>query len=127
MSVDGLFRRVNPFVAQTSFKNRAPLAVTINLGSAPSPSSDQGDQIGRNRPLGDKGCQIFLGTTYQNGEKYTKRPQNVPNGTQNVPCDHKMYQMTTKCTEWTLNVPFGRKICRQNDHKNTNIFHSETL
>jgi hypothetical protein len=27
-----------------------------------------------------QGCQIFLGTTYQNGEKYTKWPQNVPNG-----------------------------------------------
>jgi hypothetical protein len=24
----------------------------------------------------DQGCQIFLGTTYQNGEKYTKLPQN---------------------------------------------------
>jgi hypothetical protein len=27
-----------------------------------------------------QGCQIFLGTTYQNGKKYTKSPQNIPNG-----------------------------------------------
>jgi hypothetical protein len=33
-----------------------------------------------------QGCQIFFGTTYQNGEKYTKQPQNVPNG-------HKIYHM----------------------------------
>jgi hypothetical protein len=25
-----------------------------------------------------QGCQIFLGTTYQNGEKLTKWPQNIP-------------------------------------------------
>jgi hypothetical protein len=25
-----------------------------------------------------QGCQILIGKTYQNGEKYTKRPQNVP-------------------------------------------------
>jgi hypothetical protein len=31
-----------------------------------------------------KGCQIFLGTTYQNGEKYTNY--------------HKIYQITTKYT-----------------------------
>jgi hypothetical protein len=26
-----------------------------------------------------QGCQIFLGPKYQNGEKYTKLPQNTPN------------------------------------------------
>jgi hypothetical protein len=26
-----------------------------------------------------QGCQIFLGTKYQNGKKYTKLPQNIPN------------------------------------------------
>jgi hypothetical protein len=26
------------------------------------------------------GCQIFLGPKYQKGEKYTKLPQNIPNG-----------------------------------------------
>jgi hypothetical protein len=26
-----------------------------------------------------QGCQIFLGTKYQNGEKYTKLPQTIPN------------------------------------------------
>jgi hypothetical protein len=25
----------------------------------------------------DQGCQIFLGTTYQNRGKYTKGPQNI--------------------------------------------------
>jgi hypothetical protein len=29
--------------------------------------------------ISEQGCQIFLGTTYQNGEKYTKGPQNLPN------------------------------------------------
>jgi hypothetical protein len=27
----------------------------------------------------EQGCQIFRGTTYQNGEKYTKLLQNLPN------------------------------------------------
>jgi hypothetical protein len=52
-------------------------------------------------------CQIFLGTTYQNGgkifqttRKYAKRPQNIPHGrkiypmTQNIPHGRKIYQMT---------------------------------
>jgi hypothetical protein len=42
-----------------------------------------------------QGCQIFLGTTYQNG-KNTKLPPNVPNG-------HKIYQSA-------VNIPNGRKI-----------------
>jgi hypothetical protein len=47
-----------------------------------------------NRPLGIEatfvqGCQIFLGTKYQNGEKYTKLPQNKTNG-------HKIFQMAIK-------------------------------
>jgi hypothetical protein len=37
----------------------------------------------------DQGCQIFIGTKYQNGDKYTKLPQNKTN-------DHKVYQMTVK-------------------------------
>jgi hypothetical protein len=36
-----------------------------------------------------QGCQIFLGTKYQNGEKYTKLPQNIPNG-------HKIFAMAVK-------------------------------
>jgi hypothetical protein len=27
----------------------------------------------------DQGCQIFVGPKYQNVEKYTKLPQNIPN------------------------------------------------
>jgi hypothetical protein len=30
-----------------------------------------------------QGCQIFIGTIYQNEEKHTKLPQNIPN-------DHKI-------------------------------------
>jgi IS30 family transposase len=40
-----------------------------------------------------RGCQIFLGTIYQNGKEYTKRPQNLPD------C-HNIYKITTKYTEW---------------------------
>jgi hypothetical protein len=36
-----------------------------------------------------RGCQIFRGAKYQNGEKYTKLPQNITNG-------HKIYQMSVK-------------------------------
>jgi hypothetical protein len=39
--------------------------------------------------LTHQGCQIFLGTTYQNGEKYTKWHQNVPNG-------HEIHEMAKK-------------------------------
>jgi hypothetical protein len=42
-----------------------------------------------------QGCQIFLATTYQNGE--------------NIPNEHKIYQMSTRCAKWPLH--------RLNDHK----------
>jgi hypothetical protein len=44
--------------------------------------------------LANQGCQIFLATTYQNGNKYTKQPENVPNG-------HKLYQIAVKYTKRT--------------------------
>jgi hypothetical protein len=47
----------------------------------------------------EPGCQIFLGTTYQNGEKYTKLPQNEPKG-------HKIYLFDT-------NIPNGNNIYQQ--------------
>jgi hypothetical protein len=37
----------------------------------------------------EQGCQIFLGTNYQNGEKYTKLQQNIPNG-------HNIFPMALK-------------------------------
>jgi hypothetical protein len=37
----------------------------------------------------DQGCQIFLGPKYQNGDKYTKLPQNIPNG-------HKIFPLAVK-------------------------------
>jgi hypothetical protein len=43
---------------------------------------------------GKQSCQIFLGTTNQNGK-------NIPNG-------HKMAKKTY--TNWTLNIPIGPKI-----------------
>jgi hypothetical protein len=53
-----------------------------------------------------QGCQIFLGTTYQNGKKYTKLPQNVPDG-------HTMYHFAAKQTKWSL--------------INANIFHRKAF
>jgi hypothetical protein len=52
-----------------------------------------------------QGCQIFIGTTYQKVEKYTKLPQNIPN------C-HKIYQMATKYTKWPKNIPNGQKYTK---------------
>jgi hypothetical protein len=52
-----------------------------------------------------KGCQIFLGTTYQN-------MKNLPN-------DQQVYQMA-------INIPNGHKMC-QMAIKYANIFHSKTL
>jgi hypothetical protein len=40
---------------------------------------------------------FLVGATYQNGGKYTKWPQNIPNG-------HKIYHMTTKYTKCTKNL-----------------------
>jgi hypothetical protein len=37
----------------------------------------------------DQGCQIFLGATYQNVEKYTQMVEIIPIG-------HKIYQMGGK-------------------------------
>jgi hypothetical protein len=39
--------------------------------------------------LPSQGCQILLGTTCQNGEKYTKLPQNITNV-------HEVNQMAVK-------------------------------
>jgi hypothetical protein len=36
-----------------------------------------------------QGCQIFLSTTYQNGNKYTEWPLNAPNG-------YNIYPMAAK-------------------------------
>jgi hypothetical protein len=52
-----------------------------------------------------QGCQIFIGTTYQNGK--------------NILNDHKMYQLAKQYTIW----PINRQIC----HKNTNIFYCKTF
>jgi hypothetical protein len=41
-----------------------------------------------------QGCQIFLGPKYQKGEKYTKLPQNIPNG-------YKIFPMAVKQTKWS--------------------------
>jgi hypothetical protein len=41
----------------------------------------------------DLGCQIFPGTIYQNGKKYTKRPQYIPNY-------HEIHQTAIKYTKW---------------------------
>jgi hypothetical protein len=60
-------------------------------------------------------------------EKFTKWPQNLPNG-------HKIYQMATKFTKWPQNLPNGRKISKPNGLKINqmvikyiNIFHCKTL
>jgi hypothetical protein len=46
-----------------------------------------------------QGCQIFLGTTYQNGKNTPKWPQNLP-------ICRKIYQMAIKCTNKTIqNLP----------------------
>jgi hypothetical protein len=49
--------------------------------------------------------QIFLGAAHQNGEIYTKLPQNIPNG-------HKIYQHLTlqALSELTKIGIFGFKI-----------------
>jgi hypothetical protein len=55
--------------------------------------------LGRNQ-CESQGCQIFLGTTYQNGEKYTKLPQNTPTATFARPS--KIYP-----NFWPENMPSG--------------------
>jgi hypothetical protein len=40
---------------------------------------------------------------YQMATKYTRWPQNIPDG-------HKIYQMATKYTKWPQNIPNGHKI-----------------
>jgi hypothetical protein len=72
-----------------------------------------------------QGCQICLGTAFQNGKKYTKWQQNIPNGHKNIPPDnaiftkkipneYKIYRMTTQClpknTKWPQNILNGHKI-----------------
>jgi hypothetical protein len=63
---------------------------------------------------GEQGCQIFLGTTYQNRKqiyqittKHIKCPQNIPNV-------HKTYQMPVQYVD-KMSMTY------------TNIFHCKTL
>jgi hypothetical protein len=44
----------------------------------------------------EQGCQIFLGTTFQKGKKYTKLP--------------KIYQIAIKYAKWPERMSNGRKI-----------------
>jgi hypothetical protein len=67
----------------------------FNTSSSLGLTLGSGDEIG----VGTyQGCQICQDSIYQNGEKIlkyhkiTKLPQNIPN-------DHKIYQMTTKYTK----------------------------
>jgi hypothetical protein len=53
--------------------------------------------------INEQSCQIFRGTTYQNGGKCTKWPQNIPNG-------HNIYQMAIAFTNWTQNRPNGHTL-----------------
>jgi hypothetical protein len=62
--------------------------------------------------LQQQGCQIFLGTPYQNGNKYNKWPQNLTNGRKiYIPKQKYIYQMATKYIKWPQNITNGRKIC----------------
>jgi hypothetical protein len=56
------------------------------------------------------GCQIFLGTWYQNRKKYTKWIKkytkwikNIPNE-KNVPNGHKISHISIKYSKWSLNI-----------------------
>jgi hypothetical protein len=48
----------------------------------------------------EQGCQIFLGTIYQNG------------GGGTIPNNQKIYRMATKYTKWPQNIPNARKITK---------------
>jgi hypothetical protein len=70
--------------------------------------------LGYQQSVGDQGCQIFLGTTYQNGK--------------NIPNYHNIYQMAVKCKNiptssiarpskiypnldfWFENIPSGNPV-----------------
>jgi hypothetical protein len=46
-----------------------------------------------------QGCQIFLDTMHQKGEKYTKWPQTIPNGHKlDIPNGHKIFLMVIRYT-----------------------------
>jgi hypothetical protein len=52
-------------------------------------SQIKNNQVSRETAALKQGCQILLGPKYQNGEKCTKLPQNIPNG-------HKIFPMAVK-------------------------------
>jgi hypothetical protein len=62
-----------------------------------------------------QGCQIILGTTYQNSEKFIRWPQNVPNGHKIAQISVKYYKYVNifQCTRALQNLPkwwfFGLK------------------
>jgi hypothetical protein len=67
----------------------------------------------------NQGCQIFVSTLNQSGEKYTKlttkytiRPLNTPNGL-NIPNGNKIYRNTPfqGLQNYTRIGIFGLKIC----------------
>jgi hypothetical protein len=53
----------------------------------------------------DQGCQIFLGTTYQNGKKYTEILQNIPNGQKIFQNGRTINQIYKKYTTLSISKP----------------------
>jgi hypothetical protein len=94
-------------------KKSGTKAKTTNVGRLKKPNA-QMTEIGKKYlklwpdETRKKGCQIFLVTTHQNGEKYIKTRENVPNG-------HTIYQHLPlqDPPKITLIKVFGFKICHQ--------------
>jgi hypothetical protein len=117
----GFFRRKSAIIAKIFFFMYVHNSFTEQIGaffcSKTSLARIRRSKIGEISL--EQGCQIFLGTTYQNGKiyritiKYTKWPQTISNGRKNRQNGHKKYQhlplqVPPKFTQTRI---FGLKIC----------------
>jgi hypothetical protein len=65
------------YIGKKVFVFSAQIKKVLHFSPLPPNRSFRRDDLDKKQ-----GCQIFPGTTYQNRGKYTKLPQNIPNGLQ---------------------------------------------
>jgi hypothetical protein len=88
--------------------------------------------------LHEQGCQIFIGTTYQNRENVPNDRQNIPNGNK-IPNGRKMYhraanlsilstsgssKIFTNWDFWYAIVPSGNPVQEHGKNGQISFFHS---
>jgi hypothetical protein len=85
-------------VTQVPKKSPPPTPTRPAATSTVVDGEERGDLVSRETT--DQGCQIFLGSRYQNGGKYTKRPHTNEMAIKIYQMAIKIYQIALKVCKW---------------------------